>query len=185
MTRSLQSISEVYLEEVLERFPGLHVNADLKQREPSIVAAVVAAVRRAGAEARVLLTSFRTGTLREIRGCGYRGPIGLSMLECAGLVALPSLASREVAALGASAAQMPARLGPLRIASRALVERCHALDLRVDFFTVNEPGAARALLELGADGIMSDDPGRIASVVRPGGAATGAARTTARTSTAG
>ena len=38
----------------------------------------------------------------------------------------------------------------------------HALGLRVDLFTVNDPAEAEALRRLGADGIMTDDPSRLA-----------------------
>ena len=38
---------------------------------------------------------------------------------------------------------------------------CHR-GLRVDFWTVNDPTTARRLLDLGADGIMTDDPAALA-----------------------
>jgi glycerophosphoryl diester phosphodiesterase len=38
------------------------------------------------------------------------------------------------------------------------------MGIRVDFWTINDPAEARRLLELGADGIMTDDPAAIAPV---------------------
>ena len=43
-------------------------------------------------------------------------------------------------------------------------ERRHALGVRVDFWTINDPAQARRLLALGADGVMTDDPRAIAPV---------------------
>jgi glycerophosphoryl diester phosphodiesterase len=47
-----------------------------------------------------------------------------------------------------------------------MIRRCHALGLRVDFWTVNEPSLAAALVAMGADGVMSDDPAGIVQAVR-------------------
>ena len=57
---------------------------------------------------------------------------------------------------------------PVWLARRWVVERCHALGLRVDFWTVNDPAQARHIAALGADGIMTDDPATIVPALRPG-----------------
>jgi glycerophosphoryl diester phosphodiesterase len=59
------------------------------------------------------------------------------------------------------AAQVPVRVGPIRLDRRAFVEKCHTLGVRVDFWTIDDPRQARRLRSLGADGIMTDDPARI------------------------
>lgn len=41
-----------------------------------------------------------------------------------------------------------------------------ALGLRVDYCTINDPARARELAALGADGIMTDNPGLIAPAVK-------------------
>jgi glycerophosphoryl diester phosphodiesterase len=48
------------------------------------------------------------------------------------------------------------------------VEKCHALGLVVHYWTIDEPGEARRLVELGADGIMTDDPRRVAPAILRG-----------------
>ncbi len=152
------------LAEVLAAFPGVPVNADLKQWiDPGPAAArVIAAIRRAGAAERVLLTSLRTHVVRAIRRLRYEGETGLALGEAVRVIAGGAIPA------GAHAAQFLRRLGPFDVASRGLVERCHAAGLRVDFFTVNDPAEAEALLALGADGIMTDDPARLAPVVLGG-----------------
>jgi glycerophosphoryl diester phosphodiesterase len=44
------------------------------------------------------------------------------------------------------------------VVSPAVVERCHALGVAVYAWTVNDRGVAAALLRMGADGIITDDP---------------------------
>jgi len=43
-------------------------------------------------------------------------------------------------------------------ASQAAIDRLHALGLRVDFWTIDEPAEAARLFAMGADGVMTDDP---------------------------
>jgi glycerophosphoryl diester phosphodiesterase len=55
-------------------------------------------------------------------------------------------------------------VGRLPLARPWVIEKCHRVGLRVDYWTVNDPDEARALLALGADGIMTDDVAAIAPV---------------------
>jgi glycerophosphoryl diester phosphodiesterase len=48
----------------------------------------------------------------------------------------------------------------------AFIAKCHSIGLRVDFWTIDDPAEAARLLELGADGIMTNDPAAIRSVFR-------------------
>lgn len=152
------------LDALLAETPGVPVNVDIKQHDARTAAAVVAAVRRRDAEARVLLTSFDTATLRRVRRLGYGGPTGLGRSEAARLVFLPAVALR-VSPLAGRAAQIPTHLGPVRLDRRALIEKAHALGLLVHYWTINDPAEAGRLLEMGADAIMTDDPRAIAPVL--------------------
>ena len=38
------------------------------------------------------------------------------------------------------------------------IAKCHSIGLRVDFWTIDERDQASRLLELGADGIITNDP---------------------------
>ncbi len=153
------------LEEVLVEFDGIPINIDLKQKTPPIALQAIDLIRRVGAEARVTLASFSLGTLLEVRRHGYRGPTGLAQAEVAALVFAPRLAFRALPLTG-NAAQLPLQVGPLRLDTVALVDKCHSLGIRVNYWTINEPDEAERLLDLGADGIMTDDPAAIAPVFR-------------------
>lgn len=149
------------LAEVLEHFPDLHINVDLKQSHPSLVAEVIHIVHQAGAEERVLLASFSQATLLHLRLAGYRGLTGMGMLELAAALYAPPSLFRKLPLRG-KAAQIPTRHGRLVLASQEKIARLHAAGARVDFWTINDPDEARELLELGADGIMTDDPKALA-----------------------
>jgi glycerophosphoryl diester phosphodiesterase len=146
------------LEEMVTSFPGVPINVDLKA---DVAVLAVELLKRLGAEEQVTLASFRSSTLRRVRALGYRGPTSLGRSEVARLVSLPAAAQRGSLAPPGRAAQLP-----LSLAQPWVIRRCHALGLRVDYWTVNEPALAQSLVALGADGIMTDDPAAIVPAIR-------------------
>jgi glycerophosphoryl diester phosphodiesterase len=139
-------------------FPGLPINVDLKVDASELA---VQLLRRMGAEEQVTLASFSSSTLRRVRALGYRGPTSLGRSEVARLVSLPAAAQRGPLAPPGVAAQLP-----ISLAKPWVIRRCHALGLRVDYWTVNEPALAQSLVAMGADGVMTDDPAAIVSALR-------------------
>lgn len=151
------------LEELLVELPGVPLNIDLKQPWPFMVDRVLALLRRLRATDRVTLASFHLRTLAAVRARRYEGTTGLSQPEVAALVLARGPLARVLRMAGRRA-QIPTHAGPLTLASRGFIDRCHALGLAVDFWTINQADEARRLLDLGADGIMTDDPAAIAPV---------------------
>ena len=153
--------------EALAAFPTMRFNVDLKQAEPSMVPAMLALVRQHRAEDRVTLASFRLRTLLEVRRRGYGGETALSQPEVAALLALPERAFRQLPFVG-TAAQIPAAFGRIRLDTPRVIDKCHRLGMRVDYWTINDPAEARQLLALGADGIMSDHPAALLATMAAG-----------------
>jgi glycerophosphoryl diester phosphodiesterase len=156
-----QGIGVPLFDEVLEAFPTMRLNVDLKGERA--VDAMLELLRRFHAEERVTLASFQTTTVVAVRRHGYAGDTGLSQGEMAALVLLPALAFRQLPFTG-DAAQVPVHYGKLRFDRQAFIAKCHSVGLRVDFWTVDDPAEAARLLALGADGIMTNDPHAMRSV---------------------
>jgi glycerophosphoryl diester phosphodiesterase len=150
-------------EEVLVELPEVILNVDIKQAQPTMVKPLLALIRRRRAEHRVLLASFRYRTLFEVRRRGYDGDTALSQPEVAALLAAPGKTFGRARLIG-NCAQIPTHVGPISLSRPAFLDKCHAIGLRVDYWTINDPAQARQLLDLGADGIMTDDPRAIAPV---------------------
>jgi glycerophosphoryl diester phosphodiesterase len=159
-----QGIRIPTFEELLVELPGVILNVDIKQRQPSMVGAMLRLLRAHRAEARVVLASFHWRTLVEVRRRGYDGDTALSQPEVIAMLTTPRAVLARVPFLG-GCAQIPVRSGPVVLARPAFLAKCHALGMRVDFWTINDPAEARRLVELGADGIMTDDPRAIAPVI--------------------
>ena len=156
------------LEELLVELPGVRLNIDLKSEEPALVERFLEIVRRHGAEDRVVAASFFRSALVRLRASGWRGESSLSEKEFARWWLLP--AWLRLGPPPATRAQIPVRTGPFSLATARTLRKLHGLGLRVDYWTINEPAEARALVALGADGIMTDDPARIVPAVRAAGA---------------
>ncbi len=153
------------LEEVLVEFPGVVLNVDVKQEAPDMVLAMLALLRKLRAQERVILASFSNRTIARLRQLGYEGPTSLGPAQMIELLLVPRPLLGLLPRRG-QAVQIPPRERGIPLATRWLIEKCHRLGLRVDYWTINDPVIARALLAIGADGIMTDDPALIAPVFR-------------------
>lgn len=149
--------------EILDAFPGIQINLDIKS---SPVDAVLSLIRAKRAEERVTLASFQTGAAIAMRRKGYGGETALSQGEVLSLLSLPALLWRQLPFTG-TAVQVPTHHGAVRFDRPAFIAKCHSLGLRVDFWTIDDPAEAARLIALGADGIMTNDPAAIRPVFHP------------------
>jgi glycerophosphoryl diester phosphodiesterase len=143
------------LDEVLDAWPEIRFNIDVKAGAGA--APTVDAVRRAGALDRVLLASFsdaRLALLRRLAGPAVATSLGMRAVAALRLASLARTPLRLPAS--AVAAQVPVRHGRLRVVDRAFLARAHRLGLQVHVWTVDDPAEMNRLLDLGADGIMTD-----------------------------
>jgi glycerophosphoryl diester phosphodiesterase len=143
-------------DDVLDAFPGVRINVDIKN-DARAVAATLAAVTAKQAADRVTIASFQTSIAIAVRRAGYEGETALSQMEVASLLALPGMLWRSLPYTG-HAAQVPVVQGPVRFDRPTFIAKCHSIGLRVDYWVVDDPAEAKRLLELGADGIMTNDP---------------------------
>lgn len=153
------------LEEALRAFPDTRFNIDLKQKSPALAAAVLEVIGRLNAKERVCVASFHDAMLALVR---LQAPELMTSLGPAQVRWL-AFAPRRLLALRplrGQRAQIPVSAGPVRFDNARFLDKAHALGLSVDFWVINDPEKAGALVEMGADGIVTDDPGRIVPVVR-------------------
>jgi glycerophosphoryl diester phosphodiesterase len=153
------------LDELLDAFPRVPFNVDVKQHDQATVDALMVLLRRKRAEARVTVASFDAATLRRVRRSKYPGRTGLGLSDALKLYALPEALLRVFPPAG-TAVQVPTHFYALRTDTARFLAKCHALSLRVDYWTINTAAEAERLLAAGADGIMTDDPAAIAPVFR-------------------
>jgi glycerophosphoryl diester phosphodiesterase len=149
------------LADLLERWPRARFNIDVK--EPGAAAPLAGVIARARAWDRVCLTSFSGRRLALARRALDR-PVCLATPPAAiGLVksGLPAAAlGARLAARWIRCAQVPAW-----VATPAFIGRAHAAGLQVHVWTVNDREVMSALLDGGADGIMTDETAALREVL--------------------
>ncbi len=153
-------------DEVLERFGHAHFNVDVKG--PAAAAPLARAIARHGVRDRVLVGSFngrrRQAVQRLLAGApvaGSPGVLGVGAAALLGSLApLPRSWYRNVAAL-----QVPERHGVIRVVGPDFIRHAHAAGLQVHVWVVNEEADMHRLLEMGVDGIMSDNADVLARVM--------------------
>jgi glycerophosphoryl diester phosphodiesterase len=147
------------LDELLEAFPEARFNIDCKA--DSAVHALVATVRRTGSGQRICIGGFSDRRLLRLRGmlgpdvCTSLGPGQIAALRVLGRTAG-----------GGSAALVPVRRGPVPLADASFVRRAHRSGLQVHVWTVNDAAEMRRLLDLGVDGIMTDQLATLKDVLQ-------------------
>lgn len=155
------------LEELLEEFPGAHITVDAK--EQGSVTAIVDAIRRCRAVERVCVASFSPRRLAALRRMLPEAESGAHPWEVLQVRAIgrPVTAARQ--SLRASRVQVPLRAMGLPFAEPGFIARAHRLGLAVDVWTVDDPAEMARLIDLGVDGIMTDSPTVLRSVLAAAG----------------
>ena len=151
----------VRFDELLQSFPEVRVNIDPKS--DTAVEPLITLLRQHSALDRVCVGSFSDARLGRVHDA-----FGRSVCLSAGT--REALRMRAVS-LGwpwrrfrARCAQVPIHQGRVRIVDRRFVDRMHSLGIDVHVWTIDDPRDMRELLDLGVDGIMTDQPEVLAEV---------------------
>jgi glycerophosphoryl diester phosphodiesterase len=145
--------------ELFETFPDIRFNIDAKSDEA--VEPLADLVRRFDAVDRVCLASFKGSRLRRLRA--LLGPGLLTNLAPSEVAALRSVG--RLRGRAPRAAQVPPSMRGLDVVNARFVAAAHRIGVPVHVWTINDRAAMERLLELGVDGIMTDETGLLRDVL--------------------
>ena len=161
------------LREVLERFPGVVLNLDIKQTAP-VVAPYEEALARLLAEYGrrddVIVASFLDPATDAFRSFAPEVPTSAGTIATAEAWRAVQ-AGEAMPAIPAVAYQVPERQGDLVVVDERFVLAAHRAGKAVHVWTVNDTESMERLLALGVDGIISDLPTTLCGVLGSAGAA--------------
>jgi glycerophosphoryl diester phosphodiesterase len=145
------------VEEVLEGFPDQYYLMEIKQSEPSIVDELVTILADHSVEDRVVIASFEQATIDEVRAANPELFTAMTLPEMVDFYTNGAEPGYEPPALFVQA--------PWDVVDQQLVDTSHVLGLKVHPWTVNNDSLMLDLIGYGVDGIMTDDPALLESVL--------------------
>lgn len=161
------------LREVLEQFPGVVLNLDIKQTAPIVepyertLADLLAEFERRDD---VIVASFVDTATDNFRRYAPDVPTSAGTMAMAEFWRAVHTGA-EPPSLPVSAFQVPERRGDLLLVNERFVEAAHRAGKAVHVWTVNDVEQMERLLGLGVDGIISDVPTTLVGVLDQRGVA--------------
>jgi glycerophosphoryl diester phosphodiesterase len=154
------SLGIATLREVLEEFPGVFLNLDIKQTAPAVApyeAALARLLREFGRRDDVIVASFNDAATDSLSAeapeiSTSAGTLATAAFWQAVQQGAEPPPSRHVAL------QVPPAYEVIPIVDERFVQTAHRKGLAVHVWTIDEADEMRRLLDLGVDGIMSDRP---------------------------
>jgi glycerophosphoryl diester phosphodiesterase len=154
------------LAEVYEEFPDVPVNIEIKRAQPGVEESVLEVIRDADAAGRTLVASNRHEVVRRFRRIsGGSISTAASRREIANFYVLSRLRLERLYRPAYDALQVPPEHRGTKVVTPRFLEAAHDRGVRVDVWTINEPDEMRRMLDLGADGIMTDRPEELVRVL--------------------
>ncbi len=153
------------LEELFQAFPYARMNIEIKQSEPPIVEPFCSLLQEYDREETVLVASFDQDTIRAFREACPEVATTAGEDEIRVLYVLSRAYLEPLYSAPAEAAQVPEYSGELHVVTPRFVRAAQARAMQVHVWTVNRPEDLRRMLDLGVDGIITDYPDRLLTLL--------------------
>lgn len=159
-----QGLQVPSFEWVLARFSNSYFVVEDKQTDPSIVDAMLALVAAAGLTERVVFGSFEDAVNQEIRLADPDVFTNLSLGEVTTFFFLNEESEADYIPPGMFH-QIPLSQGDIPILTPEYIARANRFDMKIHVWTINDAQEMRDVIELGVDGIITDDPNLLEQVL--------------------
>lgn len=161
------------LEELMAAFPNNRINVEIKQSGETGMTAMKEVLRlleKYDAWDRVVLASFHNEIYAEYQRLQKAGEVPESFMCSPGVAGVAKFYFMQLFNAdvfyndGMCVFQLPTEFSIVSLATEGLVKKMHSHNLAVHYWTINDPEEMRYLIGIGADGIMTDYPHRLAEV---------------------
>jgi glycerophosphoryl diester phosphodiesterase len=160
-----RGISVPTLQELFEAFPRTRFNIDIKQEQPSLVKPFCRMIRESGMTGNLMVASFDAKALDDFRHECAEVATSASPVDVSRFLAHKTIASPGTHTPAAHALQVPEYAGGRQVLTGELVEAAHKHQLEVHAWTINDEATMRRLIALGVDGIITDYPDRLLTLL--------------------
>lgn len=150
----------VTLREAFDRFPNAIFNLDIKDTFPAAPMELVRIISKMNRKDSVIVASFHDyqierfrELLPEVVTSAHPGEVKRFVLNSK--FGLPRIKTQDIQY---RAFQVPVKSGPLKVVTKKFVRNAHEKNLAVHVWTINDETTMNYLLDLGVDGIFTDQP---------------------------
>jgi glycerophosphoryl diester phosphodiesterase len=159
------------LRDAFAEFPDMLFNLDIKDKDPEAPSLLAKEIRSHGREDSVIVASFHNSQIEQFRkefptvassahpGEVKRFIIGLKLHVLRWLVRTTAY----------SAFQVPIKHGKTTVVNSRFVQAAHDRDIAVHVWTINDAPTMKWLVNLGVDGIFTDEPELLRRVLQESG----------------
>ena len=160
-----QGVAIPTLDEVFTAFPNMRFLIEIKDDSDALVSDFCRTIRRFELNDRVIAASFRSGPLESLRQTCPEVATSASSSVGMSFVFLHWLRLDAAYHPTSQAFQCPPRFGKIDLIDRRFIARAHAHNIQVHVWTINDPDAMQRYLDLGVDGLITDYPDRLLSIL--------------------
>ncbi|MBR0443507.1 MAG: glycerophosphodiester phosphodiesterase [Clostridia bacterium] len=155
------------LEELIVAFPNNRINVEIKQSGDLGFAALKEVLRlldKHDAYDRVVLASFHGELYDEYKRLQADGEVPKTFMYSPGTAGATKFFVLQLLGLdvfftdGICVFQLPTEQLGFNLATKSLINRAHSHNLAVHYWTINDPEEMKYLINIDADGIMTDYP---------------------------
>jgi glycerophosphoryl diester phosphodiesterase len=161
-----EKITVPTLKEVFAALPDGRFNVEMKPESATIAASLCGLIREHNLSERVIVASVSQINLDNFRRACPEVATSASASEITGFFASYQTGLTESFTPRMSTLQTLKKLGGMQIVSRQFVETAHKRNLQVHVWTINRPEEMRDLIETGVDGIITDYPDRLLTILK-------------------
>ncbi|MDG1311576.1 MAG: glycerophosphodiester phosphodiesterase [Porticoccaceae bacterium] len=154
------------LESLFDKMPNSRYLIELKPIKTAAADHLCALVKKRNLREQVVIGSFHSSVLEYFRQVCPAVPTSLGQSEAAQLVVLSRLGLSHLYSSPGVSVQLPVIYGGFEILTPAIVKAAHHLNIRVDAWTVNDPKIMQKLINMEVDGIITDRPDVLRSVMK-------------------
>lgn len=151
------------LQELMQAYPDTRINIDIKDEDTTAAQILAQLLIKSDSVYRVNVGSFHSSTIQAFRRAAPMISTAATQREVAKLYMRSWLANRNAAPehqtlekQSFNVLQIPRFYRGLPLATHRFIGFVHQHNLPIMYWTVNDPNTMRRLLELGANGIVTD-----------------------------
>ncbi|SRR5579875_2510472 len=157
-------------EEMLWAFPGIPINVEIKVDNPVLTEKCLSLLRKYNrvSDVTVLVAAVKNRLARHMRALEPHLVTGHSRQEIVLFYVLTRLHLSWLFRSKGRAFQVPFKQGRVQVVTPEFIEAAHRQGIEVHVWTVNEEPEMRKYLQMGADALFTDFPGRMRKLVDSG-----------------